>query len=201
MKNDDASIEKKRSGPSRIFAAFRENELVLRRLLKRISASPQDVDDITQETILRALQAENAREINEPKAYLFSIARNVVRDELDKKSRSIIEFIEDFGDKSDFIIEPAAEDRLDVRRRMLLFWDAVGTLPDQCRKVFVLKKVYGYSHQEISRQLGISMSTTEKHVAAGYRRCVEHIEKHESQHRASSSASVVRQTTKKGRES
>lgn len=160
----------KRAGGG-VLAAYRDSEPVLRRLLRRIAPSSHEIDDIAQETILRALEAEKAREIKEPRAYLFSIARNVVRDALEKKSRSIIDFIEDFGPETDFSTEPDVEESLDERARMLLFWEAVSTLPERCQRVFVLKKVYGYSHQEISRKLGISISTAEKHAAAGLKRC------------------------------
>lgn len=160
-----------------IFSVFREHEAAIRRFLRRISPSSSDIDDIAQETILRALQAERDREILQPKAYLFTIARNVVRDAMDKKSRSVIDFIEDFAPETVSSNEPLVEDLVDGRQRMLLFWEAVATLPKQCRQVFVLKKVYGYSHAEISRELGISVSTTEKHVAAGLRRCSEFLER------------------------
>lgn len=160
-----------------IFSVFREQETGIRRFLSRISPSGSDIDDITQETILRALQAERKREIQEPKAYLYMIARNVVRDALDKKSRSLIDFIEDFAPETVSSNEPPVEDQVDSRQRMLLFWEAVATLPEQCQQVFVLKKVYGYSHAEISRKLGISVSTTEKHVAAGFRRCSDFLNK------------------------
>jgi len=56
---------------------------------------------------------------------------------------------------------------------MKVFEEAVASLPGQCQRVFVMKKVYGFSHQEISKKLGISISTTEKHVVAGLKRCNE----------------------------
>lgn len=37
------------------------------------------------------------------------------------------------------------------------------------------EKVYGYSHNEIASRLGISISTTEKHVATGLKRCNSYI--------------------------
>jgi len=160
-----------------IFSVFREQEAALRRFVRRISPSSSDIDDIAQETILRALQAERERDIQQPKAYLYTIARNVVRDALDKKSRSVIDFIEDFAPESVSSHEPLIEDQVEGRQRMLLFWEAVATLPEQCQQVFVLKKVYGYSHAEISRKLGISVSTTEKHVAAGLRRCCDFLDR------------------------
>lgn len=172
MQGPDNEGRRSRGG---VFAAFRDNESILRAFLRRISPASFDIDDIAQETILRALQAEKEREIDQPRAYLFSIARNVVRDALDRKSRSIIDFIEDFGQENVLSNEPLVDEQVDTRQRMVLFMEAVATLPEQCQQVFVLKKVYGYSHQEISKWLGISISTTEKHAAAGLRRCSDYM--------------------------
>jgi RNA polymerase sigma factor (sigma-70 family) len=169
--------EKKPGVTSRMFAIFRENESIMRKLIRRIAPDPQEVDDIMQEAVLRALHAERAREISEPKAYLFSIVRHVVHDELEKKMRSIIDFIEDFGDQIDSPDPCSVDEQVDARERLFLFLEAVASVPQQCQRVFVLKKVYGYSHEEISRKLGISISTTEKHVAAGYKRCVEYLDR------------------------
>jgi len=45
--------------------------------------------------------------------------------------------------------------------------EAVGSLPEQCRRVFVLKKVYGLSQEEVAARVGIAESTVEKHIAKG----------------------------------
>jgi RNA polymerase sigma-70 factor (ECF subfamily) len=34
-----------------------------------------------------------------------------------------------------------------------------------------MRKVYGYSHSEIAEELNMSVSTVEKHLANGLRRC------------------------------
>jgi RNA polymerase sigma-70 factor (ECF subfamily) len=51
--------------------------------------------------------------------------------------------------------------------------EAIRLLPVQCRKVFVLKKVYGYSQKEIAQELGLSQSTIEKHISAGTKKCMQ----------------------------
>lgn len=188
--------EKKPGVTSRMFAIFRENESIMRKLIRRIAPDPQEVDDIMQEAVLRALHAERAREIGEPKAYLFSIVRHVVNDELAKKMRSIIDFIEDFGDPVDPPDPCSIDQQFDARERLLQFLEAVASVPQQCQHVFVLKKVYGYSHEEISRKLGISISTTEKHVAAGYKRCVENLDRQsrERTRKAAESFSLARKS-------
>ncbi len=162
---------------SRIFSVFLANETIIKRFLRRYSFNPDDIDDISQETILRALDAEKNKEINEPRAFLFGVAKNIARKSLEKKSRSLIDFIDDFGEKEYISNEPSVDEHIDSRKKMLIFWEAVSVLPPQCQKVFVLKKVYGYSHKEISKKLEISISTIEKHVATGLMRCSEYMDK------------------------
>ena len=165
---------------SRIFNVFLENEVIIKRFLRRYSSNSHDIDDISQETILRALHAEQNREIHEPRAFLFGVAKNIARKSLEKKARSLIDFIEDFGEKEYLSNEPSIDEQFDSRRKMLVFWEAVSGLPPQCQKVFVLKKVHGYSHKEIAKNLEISISTVEKHAATGLKRCSEYMEMHQA---------------------
>lgn len=159
-----------------VFGAFQECELVLRRFLRRFTSDSYDIEDICQETILRALEAEKTKEISDPRAFLFGVSKNIVRRRLEKKSNSLIDYIEDCVPK-EYVMsdEPSIDDIVDGQLRMLMFLEAVKTLPKQSRQVFVMKKVYGYSHHEIASKLGISISTTEKHVATGLRRSNDYL--------------------------
>ena len=65
-----------------------------------------------------------------------------------------------------------------------MFCRAVGGLPEQCRRAFILKKVYGLSQQEIADRLSISQSTVEKHIAKGLLMCREYMESTSRQERA-----------------
>lgn len=188
------SRDKGKSGSSSVFRVFRRNESAIRKFLWRYVSSHHEIEDITQETILRALQAEKSRDIHEPRAFLFGIAKNIARKELHKKSQNLIDFIEDFDQQQDFSYDVNAEEDLDARRRLLVFWEAVASLPPQCQRVFVLKKVYGYSHKEIASRLNISVSTVEKHAAAGLRRCSDYMEKSRSQRDAAEGKSGARKS-------
>lgn len=167
----------KRGRISRILEVFLANESTIKAFLRRYSSNRSDIEEMTQETILRALQAEKTQEIYEPRGFLFGVAKNIARKELDRKSRNLIDLIEDLSEPEHVSNEPPGEDILDSRQRMRLFWEAVATLPPQCQRGFVLKKVYGLTHKEIASRLNISVSTVEKHVAAGLKRCSEHMEK------------------------
>ena len=162
---------------SPVFKMFQDNETILKKFLRRFMSNIHDIEDICQETILRALEAEKSREIHDPRAFLFGVTKNIVRKKLDKESRSVIDFIVDFTPREYVDNEPSVEECIDSRKKMHIFTEAVSTLPQQCQRVFVLKKVYGYSHKEIAGQLNISISTVEKHVATGLKRCDDYMRK------------------------
>jgi len=56
---------------------------------------------------------------------------------------------------------------LQAEQEFLLFCRSIRDLSLQCRRAFILRKVYDVSQRDIARQLGISESTVEKHIAKG----------------------------------
>jgi len=46
-------------------------------------------------------------------------------------------------------------------------------LPAECRQVFTLRKVYGYSGREIASRLGIPERAVEEHLIQAVRRCAQ----------------------------
>ncbi|MBU2978557.1 sigma-70 family RNA polymerase sigma factor [Alteromonas sp. C1M14] len=159
-----------------ILRIFRQQESIIKKYLRRFMSNRCDIEDICQETVMRALEAEKQKDIQEPKAFLFGVTRNLIRKKLDKDSRSLIDFIDDYIPKEyNAVSASSLEEQWDTTDEMELFREAIAQLPEQCQKVFVMKKVYGYSHKEISAQLGISISTIEKHVSNGLKRCNDYM--------------------------
>jgi RNA polymerase sigma factor (sigma-70 family) len=158
--------------PQGLAAVFIEHQSALKRFIAKFLSRPQDVDDIAQETYLRAFDAERGGEaLRAPKAFLFRVAKNVALNELTRKSRMLTDYIEDSVSPDVIGEEESAEDSVLAQEKLSLFCSAVTTLPMQCRRVFLMRKVYGFSHKEISDRMGISVSTVEKHVASGLLRC------------------------------
>lgn len=158
---------------SRIFGVFQANKGLIASVLRRFRLSQIDIADLTQETIARALEAEKRTEIKEPRRFLVGIAKNVAKAELERRSKLTTSLLDDFDPDSYVSDEPAVDDAVDARARMEVFGAAVRTLPPQCQRVFLLKHVYGASHKEIAEKLDIALSTVEKHVALGLKRCRE----------------------------
>ena len=162
---------KKDSAETRLLKAFLEHESRLRGYLRRFTDSNDDIDDICQESMLRSLEAANDRHVQHPSAFLFGIARNLIRKRFERKSRSLIDFIADFTPDDYAADVRSLDDIMDHHERLTRYDEAIARLPSQCQRVFVMRKVYGYSHQEIAGMLRISIKTVENHISSGLKRC------------------------------
>lgn len=162
---------------SRIVKSFLENEISLGRLFQRFGYVGSDVEDMVQETFLRAYNAEQKMIVEEPRAFLFRIAKNVAINDRHKRSKSLIEYVGDASDTELFSDSQrgSVQDEFEVRQTLRLLTRILGVLPFKCRRVFVLRKVYGYSHQEIASSLGISKKTVENQLTIGITRIHERL--------------------------
>lgn len=194
---------------SSILEAYLENETAIKRFLRRFIGRAADIDDLAQETFIRAFAAEAVQTVRFPRAFLFRIARNLALNEREKCSNAKTDSLEDFTDST--VLEdhsgPALDDEVEFRERVRLLAQAVASLPPQCSRVFLLRKVYGHSYKSIAERLNISVSTAEKHVALGLLRCSEYLRhqgydldpksaSEERRGRETTSASVARIDTK-----
>ena len=143
------------------------------RLVARI-VPPHEIEDIVQETYVRICQIENKENISSPKSFMYKTARNLALDYQKQANIRLVDGIEDM-ETLDYVLADHYKDEMYenalTNGEFAHFCEAVRQLPQQCRKVFVLKKVYGYSQREIATQLSISESTVEKHISAGMKRC------------------------------
>ena len=161
--------------------AFVDTQPALKRFIGRFFRQGADVDDIAQETFLKAVAAEKRSPVRKPEAFLMTVARSVALTALSKKTREIADIVEDCASLEVSEDEPDAETQLIARERFAVFCDAVATLSPQVRKAFLLRKVKGLSHKEIASEMGISVSTVEKHLIAGLKRCDAYMQKHEEE--------------------
>lgn len=159
---------------SPILRSFLENERGIKRYLSRFLPRAHDVDDLAQETFLRAF-AENGSHVNNPRAFLYRIARNLALNERDRMSYKITTSMEDFPDPAVLgaADQVSVEETVEGRRKMAILSEAVSALPPQCRQVFILRKIHGLSQKEVALRLGLSVSTVEKHLATGLVKCSE----------------------------
>jgi len=155
-----------------IFMAARDS---MASMLSRI-VPPKEIEDIVQETYVRICQMDKREPVEQPKSFLMKTARNLAYDHLKKAETRLADGAEtdcDF-DVDVFMYDEVFENHAS-NQEFSHFCEAVRQLPVQCRRVFVLKKVYGYSQKEIAKEMTLSESTVEKHIAVGFKRCASYM--------------------------
>ncbi|PKG98050.1 RNA polymerase sigma factor [Paraglaciecola sp. MB-3u-78] len=172
-----------------IFMAARNS---MARMVSRI-VPPKEIEDIVQETYVRICQMDKRETIEQPKSFLMKTARNLAYDHLKKAETRLADGVET---DCDFDVEARVHDEvfesIASNEEFAHFCEAVRQLPVQCRRVFVLKKVYGYSQKEIAKEMTLSESTVEKHIAVGFKRCASYmLEFSQTDERSSQSGSTT----------
>ncbi len=165
---------------SSVTEAFFKYESFLKRFLTRFLFRREDIEDVVQDTYLKAYSAEKKQVIQSPKAFLFRVARNTALKELTKKSRKIMDYIEDIDSSEVNYDEVSLEELAIARQKIGLFCQSALEMTPRCRRVFLMAKVYGFSYKEISAQLDISESMVEKHVAKGLKICHAYMQSKET---------------------
>ncbi|MEX0300764.1 MAG: RNA polymerase sigma factor [Kordiimonas sp.] len=161
---------------SLILKNFLQNEKALKKYLTRFFSRAQDIDDVAQETFLKAFASEAKSEIRAPKSFLFKVAKHTALNEIAKKSNSTTDYIEDSANSNVLEDEAqvGAEQIFDSKQKLIVFSKAVASLPPNCRRVFLLRKMEGLKVKEIARKLDISVSGVEKHIATGLVKCSQY---------------------------
>ena len=158
---------------SEVFTAIRGR---LMRLVVGI-VPPKEVEDIVQETYVRVCQIENKDAIRQPHSLMFRTAQNLALNHLkraESRLTSGVDEIDEFGAPADGRVLDQTYQQVASDEQFAVFCEAVRHLPPQCRRAYVLKKVYGHSIREIASSMKLSESTVEKHIVAGAKKCMQY---------------------------
>ncbi|HEU0067131.1 MAG TPA: sigma-70 family RNA polymerase sigma factor [Sphingomonas sp.] len=125
---------------------------------------PSHAEDLAQDLFCR-LAASPQHVVDNPEAYVFRIAANLVNDHYRHETvRTRYHHSTDTGQERDV-------DRIDAER-LLAARESVGrvaqvlnTLPERTRHIFILYRLEGMPRKAIADSFGISVSAIEKHIA------------------------------------
>lgn len=132
------------------------------------AGSPEDAEDIAQDTFIRAFAALREKRVEGSfKSWLYTIARNRSYDLLRSRRQHIISL--DSDELSGPAALPHTEPAVSVERRAELAWlvTALGDLPERQRDALLLKEMGGLSHARIANELGTTVSATKKLIGRG----------------------------------
>ena len=145
------------------------HERDLRVWLRRRMASAADVEDVVQECYCSLSQLTDIRHVQNPRAYLFTIAANLVRRQW--RVARVVPIEAAFDDavadlESDL---PSPERIVTARQELGRVQAAMATLSDRARRIFVLRRIEGMPQKEIARTLGVTEAVVENEASRSLR--------------------------------
>jgi RNA polymerase sigma-70 factor (ECF subfamily) len=154
------------------------HEAMLRAWLRSRFPPECDIDNLVQEALMRVCQAQERGEVQSPKAFIFATARNLALDQL--RRHKIVPMISLVENEALSVMEEGASvpDLVAHNQELEFLTEAIQLLPDRCRQVFTLRKVYGMSQRDIATQLGISEHTVSAQLTIALRKCTAHFARH-----------------------
>jgi RNA polymerase sigma-70 factor (ECF subfamily) len=154
----------------------------VRAWLRRWHVSPEDADEILQDSYCRIALLESIDHIDRPIAYFFSIVRNLLARRHRRQrivSLELIAEVDAFQDSPDRALEDQMSDRLMYEKIIGL----IDALPPRCREIVRLRKLEDWPQKRIAAHLRISEKTVEAQIRIGLRAIREAWDKHEARTR------------------
>lgn len=139
----------------------------LQRFFRGYRLNFADVEDLTQDVFVRLAGPSAQAELLKPDAFVFTLARNLVRDRARRLHTRAASMSVDAADIDDLRCErPTPEQSLELTQRLLQVEQALVALKPNTREAFELHRVHGKSYAEIALHMRISVSMVEKHIMA-----------------------------------
>ncbi|MCF6215899.1 MAG: sigma-70 family RNA polymerase sigma factor [Emcibacter sp.] len=136
----------------------------LERFFRRRVRVQVEVDDLIQEVFYRLIRRHGQSEIENPQAYLFQIAANILRDRFRRAQKTRNDDHQLF-DEALHAHDDISPERILIGRDQVRFLkSAMLELPEKTRNIFILQRFEDMKYHEIAVHLDISVSTVEKHM-------------------------------------
>jgi len=161
---------------------FSENlqphEKDLRSWLRRRFPALDSIDDVIQEAYLRALTTQESEDLRCPRAFLFRTAKNLSLNHL--KSHEVSRKIPYEETAFSDVVSDAEDPRDTIARNQEreIMKAAIQSLPQRCRQIMTLNKVYGLSQKDVAKRLNIAPSTVCDQIAIGVAKCTDYVDKY-----------------------
>lgn len=164
---------------SRWFAdEIRPHEPAFRSYLRGRFPDLNELDDVVQETYIRVLRAKEHGTVRSPKSLLFVTGRNVAFDFFRKRTATPEDGLANIENLPVIDDRNGAAEAVSREHRLRLLDEAVRSLPEKCRQIFMLKKIDGLPYEEIERRLGVTRNTISAQLTIGVMKCRDYLQAH-----------------------
>ncbi|WP_327438843.1 sigma-70 family RNA polymerase sigma factor [Pseudomonas donghuensis] len=137
--------------------------------LRRRLGCPDSAADLAQDTFMRLLQARETPLLNEPRAFLTTVAKRVLCNHYRRQDleRAYLQALAQLPEA----LAPSEEHRAIIFETLLELDRLLDGLPLAVKRAFLMAQVDGLGYSEIAAQLGISLATVKRYLSKAAMRC------------------------------
>jgi RNA polymerase sigma factor (sigma-70 family) len=146
----------------------------LKRFFRGYRLNAADVEDLTQEVFIRLAAPGSQTDLRKPDAFVFTLARNLVRDRARRLYTRAVAQSVTIDDIELSCERPTPDHWLELSQELAGVENALSSLKPRTCEAFTLHRVHGESYAAIAKHMSISVSMVEKHIMSAMRalRCV-----------------------------
>lgn len=147
---------------------YQDNHEGFLRFLIQKTKNTADAHEVLQEAFQKLMDRDGLDDMENPRAYLYRTAINIVIDRK-RKDQHHTQYIRevsagiitDFASGSHTI---PADRHLSAKQELDAIYSLLDELPEKCRRSFVMHRVHNMKYSEIAEELKISVSMVEKYI-------------------------------------
>jgi RNA polymerase sigma-70 factor (ECF subfamily) len=138
--------------------------------LRRHLGNAEQAADLAQDTFIKVMTARNVQPLQQPRAYLATIARRLLIDYSRRQSlqHSYLEMLASQPE----LHAPSEEERALVLESLRLIDEMLQRLAEPVRTALLLSQLDGLSYDQIAEQLGVSTRTVKRYMAQAFEECL-----------------------------
>lgn len=150
---------------------------ILHFLRKRMD-NASDAADMTQDVFAQWLGYRDRSRVEQPRAFLFQVARNLLNDHWRRQRVRHAAFEEQTRSDEDAGVDNSTDplNHAQQQQRLEQLKHVLAELSPRRREALMLHRFEGLTQAQIGARMGISVSMVEKHIAAALLHCKQRLD-------------------------
>lgn len=146
-----------------LHSLFERYQKDLQRFVAQRFGSHHDAEDIVQDAFHNVLRSVDMTQLDNPKAYLYQTASNLALNRI-RKQQNHTRYLASSAIPEEADDTDAPHRAYSSQRDLDTLRNALAGLAPKYRRTFLLSRLEDKTYREISEELGIPLSTVEKHM-------------------------------------
>ncbi|MDX7986763.1 sigma-70 family RNA polymerase sigma factor [Xenorhabdus sp. 12] len=137
--------------------------------IRKNSACPNHAEDLTHEIFIKLMQSSDLKYIQQPKAFLITIARRTLANYCRRKKLEdgYLEYMKAMPKSTSH----SSEHQLVLLEQLEKIDNTLDELPAKVRQAFLLTQLQGMRYKDVAEDLGVSMSSVKNYLQQAHKKC------------------------------